>query len=106
MSGTAGVALSSNGHTREVTPIGHVHWRSRSRVRGRVHSMRVQPWADVASLECVVLDDTGGILLVFLGRRKIPGIELGREIVAEGMVGQSRGYLAILNPSVELIAPA
>ena len=28
-------------------------------------------------LECVVVDETGGILLVFLGRRKIPGIELG-----------------------------
>jgi hypothetical protein len=101
-----GIALSGNGHARDVTPIGQVHWRSRARIRGKVHSMRVQPWADVASLECVVLDDTGGVLLVFLGRRKIPGIELGREIVAEGMVGQSRGYLAILNPSVELVASA
>ena len=66
--------------------------------------MRVQPWADVASLECVVVDETGGILLVFLGRRKVAGVDLGRELIAEGMVGQSRGYLAMLNPDIELLA--
>jgi hypothetical protein len=52
----------------------------------------------------VVVDETGGILLVFLGRRKVAGVELGREIVAEGMVGQSRGYLAVLSPDIELLA--
>jgi len=29
---------------------------------------------------------------------------LGRHVVAEGMVGEHRGYLAILNPEIELIA--
>jgi hypothetical protein len=86
-------------------PIGDVQWRTRARVRGTIRSIRVQPWADVASLECVVVDDTGGILLVFLGRRKVAGVELGRVIVAEGMVGQSRGYLAVLSPDIELLAP-
>ncbi len=86
-------------------PIGEVAWRTNVRVRGFIRSMRVQPWADVASLECIVVDETGGILLVFLGRRKVAGIELGREVIAEGMVGQSRGYLAILSPDLELLAP-
>ena len=53
-------------------------WRQHTRIGGTIRSMRVQPWADVASLECVVVDDTGGVLLVFLGRRKVAGIELGR----------------------------
>ncbi len=88
-----------------VTPIGDVRWRTNARIRGFIRSMRVQPWAEVASLECVVVDETGGILLVFLGRRKVAGIELGREVVAEGMVGQSRGYLAVLSPDIELLAP-
>jgi hypothetical protein len=101
-----GIALSGNGHTRATTPIGAVRWRSRARIRGTIHSVRVQPWADVASLECVVVDESGGILLVFLGRRKIPGLELGRVLEAEGMVGQSRGYLAMLNPDVELLGAA
>jgi RecG-like helicase len=85
------------------TPLCELDWRTRATVRGRVQSMRVQPWGDVASLECVVVDETGGILLVFFGRRKIAGVELGRELIAEGMVGQSRGYLAVLNPDIELI---
>jgi hypothetical protein len=42
-------------------------------------------------------------LLIFLGRRTIPGVELGRNVVAEGMVGEHRGYLAILNPVLELL---
>jgi hypothetical protein len=67
--------------------------------------MRIQPWADIASLECLIVDETGGLLLVFLGRRKVAGVDLGREVVAEGMVGQSRGYLAMLSPELELLAP-
>ncbi len=105
MSESLAVTLSADGHPVGITPIGDVRWRTRARVRGFVRSMRVQPWADVASLECIVVDDTGGILLVFLGRRKVAGVELGREIVAEGMVGQSRGYLAVLSPDIELLAP-
>jgi RecG-like helicase len=88
-----------------IVSIGEVRWRSRARIRGRIRSLRVQPWADVATLECVVVDDTGGLTLVFLGRRSVAGIELGRTLVAEGMVGEARGYLSILNPEIELLAP-
>jgi hypothetical protein len=84
-------------------PIGQVAWRTWVRVRGRIRSIRVQPWAEVGSLECTVVDETGGLLLIFLGRRRIAGVELGRHVVAEGMVGEHRGYLAILNPIVELL---
>jgi RecG-like helicase len=86
-----------------IIPIGQVRWRDRAKVRGRVRSMRVQPWAGVATLECVIVDDTGGLVLVFLGRRRVPGIELGRHVIAWGMVGEHRGYLAILNPEIEIL---
>jgi hypothetical protein len=89
--------------TRTLIPIGKVKWRSYVRVQGRIRSIRVQPWADVGSLECTVIDETGGLLLIFLGRRTIAGVELGRHVVAEGMVGEHRGYLAILNPVIELL---
>jgi RecG-like helicase len=84
-------------------PIGDVRWRQQARVHGRIRSMRVQPWANVASLECVVVDDTGGLVIVFLGRRAVAGLELGRWLYAEGVVGAHRGYLAMLNPEIELI---
>lgn len=82
--------------------IGDVRWRDVCTINGRVRSLRVQPWADVASLEAVVVDETGGLVLVFLGRRSVPGVDLGRRLVAAGRVGQHRGYLAMLNPWFEL----
>ena len=88
-----------------ITPMGAVEWRTRARVSGHVRSMRIQPWGNVASLECLVVDESGGLLLVFVGRRKVAGIELGRAVEAEGMVGQARGYFAMLSPEVELLAP-
>ncbi len=86
-------------------PIGDVRWRDVCTISGRVRSLRVQPWANVASLEAVVVDDTGGLLLVFLGRRSVAGIDLGRRVVASGRVGAHRGYLSMLNPWFELLPP-
>ena len=83
-------------------PIGEVRWRDVCSISGRVRSLRVQPWANVPTLEAVVVDDTGGLVLVFLGRRTVAGLDLGRRLVASGRVGQHRGYLAMLNPWFEL----
>ena len=71
------------------TPIAQIRSRERVKVAGRVKSVRVQPRAGSANLECVLSDGTGGILLVFQGRPKIAGIEPGARLVAEGMVGAS-----------------
>jgi RecG-like helicase len=84
-------------------PIGSVRWRDRVKVAGKVRAMRVQPWAEVASLELTVGDGTGGLTVVFLGRRQIPGIRLGSRIVVHGMVGATRGQLAMLNPRYQLL---
>ncbi len=86
----------------EVT-IGEVTWRSRVRVSGRVRSVRVQPRAGVSTLECTLVDATGGIGVVFLGRRKVPGIHPGAAMSVEGMVGAYHDRLAILNPVYELL---
>jgi RecG-like helicase len=83
--------------------IGGVRWRDRVKVAGKVRAMRVQPWAEVASLELTVGDSTGGLTVVFLGRRHIPGIKLGSRIVVHGMVGATRGQLAMLNPRYQLL---
>jgi RecG-like helicase len=88
----------------EHTPIAQVQYRHHTRVAGRVHAMRVQPWSGVATLECLLKDDTGTITLVFLGRRTVPGIQARAHLSAEGMVGQHAGRLAILNPAFEITA--
>jgi RecG-like helicase len=85
-------------------PIGAVQWRHRVSVAGRVRSVRVQPRGGTSNLECVLVDDTGAILLVFQGRPRIPGIEPGARLVASGMVGSWDRRLAFLNPDYELVA--
>ena len=88
--------------TNGLVPIGSVEWRQSVKVRGRIRSMRVQPWGGVPALECVLVDDSGGVLVAFLGRRAIGGVSLGRTMTVEGVVGEHRGYLAVLNPVYEL----
>ena len=64
------------------------------------------PGGGTSNLECVLVDDTGRILLVFQGRPRIPGIETGARLVAAGMVGSWDRRLALLNPDYELVAGA
>jgi hypothetical protein len=86
-----------------VVPIAEVAYRQRARVAGRIRSLRVQPWAGVATLECTLVDETGGIVLVFLGRKHVAGLAPGVRLVAEGMVGDHGGRLAMLNPDYRIL---
>ena len=84
------------------TPIADVRYRQRARVGGRVRSLRVVPQHDAPLLELVLDDGTAAISVVFLGRRGLAGVEVGRRMVAEGTVGVHRNRLALLNPSYSL----
>ncbi|MCU1460189.1 MAG: nucleic acid binding OB-fold tRNA/helicase-type [Acidimicrobiales bacterium] len=87
-------------------PIAEVQWRQRAKVAGRVRSIEVQPWAGVPTLKATLVDGTGGLSVVFLGRREVAGIGPGTRMVAEGMVGDHGGRLAMLNPDYVLLASA
>jgi amino acid transporter len=86
-----------------VVPIGDVRYRQHVRVEGRIRSVRVQPRVEVPTLECVLVDPTGALSVIFLGRRAIAGIEVGAHLRAEGTAGESHGRLALLNPQYELV---
>ncbi|MGH9016146.1 MAG: amino acid permease [Acidimicrobiales bacterium] len=85
-------------------PIAQVAWRDRVRVAGRVRSIRVPTRTPTPNLQCTLVDASGALLLVFQGRRRIPGIQQGARLVAQGTIGAWEGRLAILNPDYELIA--
>ena len=85
------------------TPIGSVRWRQHVRVHGRVQAIRVEPLAGSPSLECTLVDDTGGVAVVFFGRRHIDGIAIGATMTVEGMAIDHHGRLAIVNPVYELV---
>ncbi len=86
-----------------VTPIAQVGWRQRARVEGHVYSVEVAPLSGVPALHCEVYDDSGGMTLVFYGRRHIAGIEPGARLRAEGIVGEIDGHLAMANPTYQLL---
>lgn len=84
-------------------PISRATWRQRAHVRGRITSILAAPAEGAPGLEVEIWDETGGITLHFLGRRTIAGLNVGITISAEGMVGESRGHLTIMNPSYEIV---
>jgi len=84
--------------------ISEINWRENVVVEGRVRSMRLSPWADTASLECTIVDETGGVTVVFVGRRKIAGLHPGTVMRVAGMAGSHHGKLALMNPAYELIS--
>jgi amino acid transporter len=85
------------------TPIGSLGWRQRATVEGTVRGVRVAALSGAPSLEVEVWDGTGGITLVFYGRRRIAGLDPGRCVRATGMVGELHGTLAISNPVYQLV---
>jgi hypothetical protein len=98
-----GNGKTANALRTDCTPIAEAQYRKRVRVMGKVHTVRVQPHSGVGGLECTLVDDTGGIALVFLGRPSIPGMNVGARVIAEGTVGEDHGRLAILNPTYEFL---
>jgi amino acid transporter len=86
-----------------VVPISQVSYRQRALVQGRVRSVRVSPISGSPALMAELCDATGGVTLVFYGRRAIAGLEPGVPMRAEGMLGQHNGHLAIANPTYELL---
>ena len=76
------------------------------KVVGRLRGVVYTPSETVPTLQAELFDGTDSIQLVWLGRRRITGLEPGRRVVAQGRVGLHNGELAIYNPRYELLSPA
>jgi len=79
--------------------------RQTATVEGRIRSVEVSPISGNPALRCELVDDTGGVTLLFYGRRSIAGIEPGVKLRAEGRVGEYKGHLAIANPLYTIEPP-
>ena len=71
-------------------------------VAGTLRQVVLRPRAGVPTLEAEVYDGSGTITLVWLGRRRIGGIEPGRGLVARGRLTLLDDRPTIYNPSYEL----
>lgn len=71
-------------------------------VRGMVRSMTIRPKSTVPALEIELYDGSGSVAVVWLGRRRIPGIEPGRSMVVTGRLTCNADSPTIFNPRYEL----
>jgi len=74
----------------------------RVRVAGSLRCVTFRPKAGLPTLEAELYDGSGALALVWLGRRRIAGIEPGRTIVAHGRLLEVDGRRVIYNPAYEL----
>ena len=71
-------------------------------VAGTLRSVVLRPLAGTPTLEAELYDGSGAVTLVFLGRRRIRGIEPGRALVARGRLTRQDGRPTLYNPAYEL----
>ena len=71
-------------------------------VAGTLRAVTLRPRAGVPTLEAELYDGTGTITLIWLGRRRIGGIECGRSLVARGRLTSHDGRPTIYNAAYEL----
>ncbi|GAA3797355.1 OB-fold nucleic acid binding domain-containing protein [Sphaerisporangium flaviroseum] len=84
------------------TPIASCGQRRRFCVAGTLRTVTLRPRGGAPSLEAELYDGSDVIDLVWLGRRKIVGIEPGRVVRAEGLVSVQDGRKVMFNPRYEL----
>jgi hypothetical protein len=101
-----------------VTPITELPQRGRALCRGFIDSVTLQPPSTPPFFTAIVTDRDkyspearsadGGqgnhrVRLIWLGRRRVPGISAGTELRFEGMVAVRDGLPTIFNPRYEII---
>ncbi len=69
---------------------------------GRLRSVEACPKAAGAAMEAEFFDGTDTVTLVWIGRRRIPGIEPGKRLTVRGRIGDRGGEKVMYNPYYEL----
>ncbi len=88
------------------TPCGEAgrHERELVRMAGRLRNVRFTPRVNLPTLEAELYDGSGSVTLIWLGRRRIPGIEPGRTLQVRGRVCHQGPRRVIYNPWYELLS--
>lgn len=95
--------LGQESHSYKLCPISLCRRGQKVLIEGTIGMITVSPAQAKCKVVAYCYDATGEIELVWLGRRKISGIEVGDRLQVCGRVGVHGRELAIYNPSYELI---
>lgn len=102
--------------TRGVTPLGQLPDRGRVTCQGHIDSVTFVPADRTAEFSAIVSEDDAArpaapgqgrpprLRVVWLGRRRVPGIEAGAEIRVEGMLARGKDMPTIFNPRYEILS--
>jgi len=105
-------ASSTDMHARELrqdvadasdTSISETPDREPVTVRGVVRTITLRPRGGVPALEAELDDGSSVLLVVWLGRRQIVGIDPGRSMRVSGRIGTGDGHRIMYNPRYELL---
>jgi hypothetical protein len=76
--------------------------RSYVRLAGTVNTVTLRPRGGIPALEAELYDGSGAVTLIWLGRRRIVGVEPGRAMVVQGRLTTQRDVPVLFNPRYEL----
>jgi hypothetical protein len=76
------------------------------RLTGRLRTVVYRPRTNLPTLEAELYDGSGTVNLVWLGRRRIVGVEPGRALTVRGRLAVRDGRRVIYNPYYELLTSA
>lgn len=71
-------------------------------VSGRIRSLETVSRAMPGMLVAELWDGTDAVLVIWLGRRHVPGIAVGRRLTVHGRLGRRGTDKALYNPHYEL----
>ena len=90
--------------TQGVVSVADAPDREPARLRGTLRTVTLRPRGGVPALEAELYDGTGTVTVIWLGRRRIAGIDPGRAMEVSGRIGRlPDGARILYNPKYELL---
>ncbi len=86
-----------------INRIGEAPDREMVRLQGTLRTVTLRPRGGVPALEAELYDGTGTLTVIWLGRRRIAGIQPGRSLKVRGRIGRHDGHRILYNPRYELM---
>ena len=72
-------------------------------VQGVLRNVTLRPRGGVPALEAELYDGSGVLTVIWLGRRRIAGIDPGRKMKLRARIGVTEGTRVVYNPRYELL---
>ncbi|HYH75956.1 MAG TPA: hypothetical protein VD841_00410 [Arthrobacter sp.] len=95
-------------------PVSELPDKGRVTCHGYIESVTYVPADQTAAFTAIVTDSegpragsppaTGRLRVIWLGRRRVPGVNAGTEVRLEGMLTRSQGLPTMFNPRYELLS--